>query len=87
MITKLRQLFDCLFTKAKGGNINPGIRIAFNVNGYWATIVEDGDYKLRQNNIYLYLKSIQHGETQKAFFLQIFIPEGDLELWNDLLEK
>ena len=30
---------------------------------------------------------IQHGETQKTLYLQNFIPDRDLELWNDFLEK
>ena len=67
-ITELRQLFDRLFTHSRGGNINPGFIIAY--DGDRATIIENGYYALSKNNIYLYLKPIQHGEIYKMLYFR-----------------
>ena len=49
-------------------------------------MIENSEYKLRQNNIYQYLKSIQHGETREIFYIQNFIPYSDLKFWNNFPE-
>ena len=84
-ITKQRRYFERLFPNGKGGNLNPGIRIAFDSDR--ETLQEQVRYELGQNNIYLYLKSIQHGETAKKYYLQNFLPDGDLEYWTEWMKK
>ena len=46
-------------------------------------MIENAEYELRQNNIYQYLKSIQHRETREIFYIQNFIPYSDLKFWNN----
>ena len=84
-ITKLRIYFEIILPNRKGCNINPCIRLVF--YGDHSTIIESSEYNLRQNGIYLYLKLIQHGDTQKYFYLQNFIPDKELEFCDDSLEK
>jgi len=62
----------------------PAICIAF--NGDKETVFGNAEYELRLNNIYLYLKSIQHEETTKMFYLQNFIPDSNLEHWTEFFE-
>ena len=61
--TKLMRYFDYRFPNAKRRNLNPGIQIALDSDQSY--LQEQLRYELVQNDIHLYLKSIQHGYTAK----------------------
>ena len=48
-------------------------------------MADNNEYEIVHNYIYLYLKYIYHGDTRKAFYLQNFIPDGDIGFWEELI--
>ena len=66
---------------SKGGTVYCSICLAF--DGDRETMLVDVDYELRDNEIRLFVQSLQHHDTKMVGWLHFFNPECDVQLWSE----
>ena len=77
--------FYRLYSKINGFVLNPGVRTLFNTGR--DTLPRNVRREMDQHSIRMFYKSIQFVNTTNNYYLQNLLPDYNLKLWGEMIDK